>query len=239
MRIIGIFSLKGGVGKTTFSINLAACLKNFGKNVLIADFDPNNTIALSLGYYQNLLNYQDVLSGNKTLFEIIYNSPFGIEFLSIGNSNLERYNLMQIFFSINRDFIILDSLPTLNENLFSVCDDIYLITTQEIASINALMNLIKFLKEKKIKINGIIVNKYRKNSKIKLSEIQEVFGLPIVAVLPEEKNIEKSFYNAIPFVYLYPNSKFSKEIKKFAANLCGIEYKEKSFLSFIFSLFRK
>ncbi len=234
MKIIGIFSLKGGVGKTTVALNIAACLREFGKSVLIADFDVNNTIAISLGYYQNLLTYNDVINGIKTINEVVYKSPFGIEFISFGNATINRENLQYLFFLSPREFIIIDSLPTLNEYLFSICDEIYLITTQELNSVNALMNLISFLKEKKIKVNGIIVNKYDKRKPIKINEIHEVCGLPIVLVLPNENKIEESFYSGVPFVYLYPNSKFSKEIRKFVAGLIGFEYKEKNVFSNIF-----
>ena len=78
MRVIGVTSGKGGVGKTTVSVNLAVELAKRGKKVVLLDGD------LGLSNAQILLNarveysYGHVLSGQKTLEEIMVQSEYGV-----------------------------------------------------------------------------------------------------------------------------------------------------------------
>ena len=84
-QVIGIGSGKGGVGKTTFAVNLATVLNTQGKRVLIFDADlglANIHIAFKNRVEGTMV---DVLEGRKTLKEIVIETENGIHIVSGGN----------------------------------------------------------------------------------------------------------------------------------------------------------
>lgn len=87
-EIIVIANQKGGVGKTTTAVNLAASLAVEGKNVLLIDADPQANATTSLGYNRNdyEFNIYHVLIGTKKLVEIIL--PTELPSLSLAPSNI-------------------------------------------------------------------------------------------------------------------------------------------------------
>ena len=80
-KTIAIANQKGGVGKTTTSINLAASLTNFGKKVLLIDADPQANASSGLGI--------DIKKINKTIYEcLIDNVPANEAILETDIKNL-------------------------------------------------------------------------------------------------------------------------------------------------------
>lgn len=79
MSIVALANRKGGVGKSTLAVNLAACLVESGSRVLVCDLDPQAAATVHLGIdYSKSGTLVDVLSGGAELAEVVVHTKFGI-----------------------------------------------------------------------------------------------------------------------------------------------------------------
>jgi chromosome partitioning protein len=131
-RIITIANQKGGVGKTTTTVNIAAAMAQAGKTVLVIDMDPqgNATTALGIDHTEGTPGIYDVLMGEASLSEVINPCPdipdlFGIaatidlagaEVELVSTPNREhrlREEIDTLLTTHNFDYIFLDCPPSL------------------------------------------------------------------------------------------------------------------------------
>lgn len=174
-RVIGIGSGKGGVGKTTFAVNLATMLADSGKRVLIFDADlglANIHIAFKNKIDGTMI---DVLEGRKSLAEILIETKDGVHLVSGGNGldevlSINRQSATQVIQSFAElegqyDFLIVDVSAGIDENVMTFmagCDYKVILGTEEPSSIADAYALIKMLTKKEKIIDLIYVpNKVR------------------------------------------------------------------------------
>ncbi|MFB0995612.1 MAG: P-loop NTPase [Porticoccaceae bacterium] len=147
-QVIGIASGKGGVGKTTVSANLAVSLASMGKKVMVFDADLGLANAqLALGCRAKY-NFSHVLSGEKTLQEIIVNGPMGVQLVP-GSSGLqhmaslsiaETAGIIQSFAEIEGtlDYLIIDLAAGLSDTVMTfigACQHRFIVVKDDPSSI--------------------------------------------------------------------------------------------------------
>ena len=184
-RIISVANQKGGVGKTTTAINLAACLALSGQKVLIIDIDPQGNASSGLGVNlrENQKGIYELLAGNASLDQVIY--PTEIDTLKIIPSNVDlagaeielvgrdhREKILSMALNgVNAEyeFVVIDcppSLGLLTLNALAVSQSVLIPMQCEYYALQGLSQLLKTLKriQKSInpdlKVEGILLTMY-------------------------------------------------------------------------------
>lgn len=202
IKKIAFSNQKGGVGKTTSTINVGAGLSRQGKRVLLVDLDPQANLTYSLRQHSQRLDttVYDVLKGRAELDEsIIQHQEFDILPSSIDLSGAEmefanepaREMLLKNILrkcEDDYDYILIDCPPNLGLltlNAFTAVSEIFIVLQSEYLALHGLSKLtevINIVKERlnpEIEITGIICTLYdgRKNlNREVVDHIQDYFG---------------------------------------------------------------
>lgn len=244
-RVITVTSGKGGVGKTSISVNLAILLSKMGKRVILLDADfglANIEIMLGIRPEYSLA---DLFIKGKSIVEIITQGPEGIGFISGGNGIQELTNLTkdqilylnQKLFELDKlaDFIIIDTGAGISDSVLdfvSASSEVFLVATPEPTSITDAYALLKTLNrrtefvadETTIKVISNRVNSFNEGKELynKLSVVVGKFlsiQLEFLGSIPKDPNVSKAVIQQNPCSLLYPNSASSKAIFDIAASI--------------------
>ncbi|MBU0466222.1 MAG: cell division ATPase MinD [Nanoarchaeota archaeon] len=239
-RLITITSGKGGVGKTTTSINLATALNSFGKDVIVVDANlttPN--IGLHLGAPIVPISLNHILLGKAKVAEAIYEHESGTKVIpsSLSINELRRINhkkLKDVGKKLRRmaDITIYDSAAGLGEEAIAAmesADELIIVTNPEIPAVTDALKTSKLIEQLGKSVKGVIVTRVKKNSKTQMpiSNIAEMLELPILGVIPEDERIQQSLVMKDALVHTHPKSKPALAYKKIAAKLVNMEFNEK------------
>lgn len=224
-RIIGILSGKGGVGKSTISINICALAAESRNMVLLVDADINNPcVGLHLGMWHNALGLQDVLNKKAKLEEAIAVHPTtGIRMVpsSIEYGKATKLDsLKQVLNACDYEHVILDCPPGTNEmteQIIQACTEILVVVTPDVPSVTSGTKLIEIAKEYKVKILGVVVNRAgNKPFEMHPKEIETITETRICAIIPEDQAIPESIAARIPVVLYRSGSPGSRALGELA-----------------------
>jgi len=230
-EVISIISGKGGVGKTFFSINLALALSNFNKKVLLVDSNitsPNISITLKVAGSGKTLH--DLLKFKADIEEVITKTPFGFDLIpgslkveGLLDINLDRLDLISKIRK-NYDYIILDSSAGLGKETYStikISDSTIVVTNPEKPSLLDALRAIKISETLGIPVKGVVLNRYKE--RIDLSKIETILGKPILGIIREDDNVQRSINAGIPLLHYDPESPASQDIMDITRKILGVE----------------
>jgi len=162
IQVIAISSGKGGVGKTTVAINLGAALSSQGQSVLLLDADlglANIDVLLDLN---PIFNISHVLSGEKSLEDVLINGPAGLSIIPSASgiqkmselSAQEHVGLIHAFNDIDQHFdtLIIDTAAGINNSVMNFCQaasEVFVVLCDEPASLTDGYSLIKVLNQER------------------------------------------------------------------------------------------
>ncbi|MBE7439571.1 MAG: MinD/ParA family protein [Spirochaetales bacterium] len=248
-RILSITSGKGGVGKTTLSVNLAIAIARANKRVLLFDGDlglANVNVLLGIIPDHNLY---EVLKGKKRIQDVIIQTSFGIDIIAGANgisqlANLpdaQREKFLEDLDSITGyDMVIIDTGAGVGSNVIGLvmpADEILVVTTPEPTAITDAYGMIK----------SIVANRQDKNIKLVVNRVSSAIEAKRVAdrlisisaqflrtriesigFIFDENLVQKSIRSQRPHVVLYPASKSSACVNHVAARLLNTNVQPES-----------
>jgi len=236
-RFITVASAKGGVGKSTFTVNLGAALHKYKRDVIVVDGNVSTpNVSILLGMPKLPITLHDVLAGKAKARQAIYVHPSGLKVLPAGLSmkNMKVKHKREIAHALNEltgktEFALIDCAAGLGleaRQAMQAGDELIIITNPEIHALTDALKAYEYSKGIGIKPLGVVLNRVNnKDWEMTKENVEEFLELPVIAMIPEDDNVKRAIAQKKPLIYAYPNSPASRAIKKLAARMIGEDYR--------------
>lgn len=258
MRSFSVASGKGGVGKTSFVINLSLALSQLNQRVVIFDADlglANVDIMLGLS---PKFDIRYVLNGTLTLKEIIYPTEYKFSIIPAGagvyeltqlNSSQKLLLKAQMEEALYPyDFLFFDISAGITDNVLffsQLADERIVLVTPEPTSMADAYAYIKVVSKKgRVKNFQLVVNMAKNEEEGKKTYQQLLYviekflpevKLSLLGILPYDECVKKAIRSQVPYLILCPDTKLSAKVKEIAYKLLNqrSQKKELEFQEFL------
>lgn len=251
-KIIAVVNQKGGVGKTTTSVNLSAYLAHLGKRVLLVDIDPqaNATSGLGIEHRELEAGVYEALVGNRPLFEIIKRTVqkglhiapatlslagAGIEMVEFDNREFRLSNILE---EVRNDFdyIIIDGPPSLGlltVNSLVAADEILIPIQSEYFALEGLSQLLETISlvQNNLKpglgIMGAVITMFDRRNKLSesvMGELYQYFPNRIFrSIIPRTVRLAEAPSYGRSILHYDPKSKGGRAYEGLAKEILSLE----------------
>lgn len=230
-KVLGVFSCKGGVGKTTTAVNLGISLaKKLGsKNVVMVDANlsaPN--LGLHLGVTNPPITMHDVLKGGVPIEKAITVHESGLNYIpgTIAiNEEVYMVDLKTCLEPLKKRYklVIVDSSPGLGPEVIAALkasDHLLIVTVPEVPTVAVTLRTFRAAERFKVPVMGVVVNKIRgRRFEIPVHELRKTLGWPILAEIPNDDRVRESLTVGKPVVLYKPQCKAAKGFASLANHL--------------------
>ncbi len=205
MRRIAVLNQKGGTGKTTTSVNVAAGLADAGHRVLLIDLDAQGNVAVSLGLSARLTIYHVLVEGahpadcivnvSENLDALVSNTSLAQAEVKLVTAPRDRYKVLSDRMAglTNYDFVVMDcgpSLSVLNQNALTYADHILIPVSCDYLSLVGVKQILRTLKKVNelllhpVSILGVVPTFYDQRTRISIEAVNTLRSYFKDRVLP-------------------------------------------------------
>ncbi len=254
-KVISIANQKGGVGKTTTTINLSTILAKKGKKVMLIDADPQGNATSGVGIDKNVeLSFYDVLTNDTEIIDTLKKTSIRNLVVCPSNINLagaevelvsmmsreqrlkEKLDILKERF----DYIFIDCPPSLGLitlNAFTASDSVLIPVQCEYYALEGLgqllntINLVKKHLNKQIQIEGALLTMYDIRTNLSnqvVKEVKKYFNNKVYkTVIPRNVRLSEAPSYGMPITEYDPRSKGARSYEKFAKEFLKINDEER------------
>jgi len=250
-KVISVTNQKGGVGKTTTSINLSASLVNRGKRVLLLDMDPQGNASVGLGVDTQELDHTiyDVLLAEASARESIVRSESGVDIMTangdLAGAQVELLNEIGRELRLKKalkpimddyDYVFIDCPPALNVLTVNalVASNSVMIPMQceyfALEGLSALISTVRAIRETlnpSLKIEGLLRTMFDKRNSLSgevSRQLETHFGSKVYdTVIPRNVRLAEAPSYGEPAISYSPHSKGARAYRLLADEMLNIE----------------
>ncbi len=254
-KVISVANQKGGVGKTTTTVNLGTLLAKKGKKVLLIDADPQGNATSGLGVEKEVeFSTYDILVNDTEMEEaiqdtIIKNLKVCPSNMNLAGAEVELVSMMSREQRLKEkldeikekfDYILIDCPPSLGLitlNSFTASDSVLIPVQCEYFALEGLgqllntINLVKKHLNKNIYVEGALLTMYDMRTNLSnqvVKEVKKYFSNKVYkTVIPRNVRLSEAPSYGMPITEYDPRSKGAKSYTKFAKEFLKINEEEK------------
>ncbi|WP_455447775.1 cell division ATPase MinD [Natrinema thermotolerans] len=232
--VYAIASGKGGVGKTTTTVNLGTALADAGARVAIVDADLGMAnLAGFVSLSPDSTTLHDVLAGDASIEDATYRLADDIVAVPSGTS-LDEYaetspeGLREAVDDLRSrfDYVLLDVGAGISHETvlpLGLADAVVLVSTPEPAAVHDTKKTVELTDRSGGEVAGLVLTRTRPDGDVSHEELADRLEVPLLGTIPEDPAARDSVYAGTPLVVYEPDGPAAVAYRRLAADLTGLE----------------